>query len=149
MEVTLGLTDAVGDTLDVIDVVGVTLGLTDAVGDTLDVIDAVGDTLELGLTLIVSDDVEDIDIEGLNIIDSVGVMLGLKLELGLRLRLGLGLRLELGLELRVIDDEGDREGDHDGDAGIKLYERDTMGSPFPFGEMGTGFWNTIVRDAFC
>jgi hypothetical protein len=143
VEVTLGLTDAVGDTLDVIDAVEVTLGLTDAVGDTLDVIDAVGDTLELGLTLIVSDDVEDIDIEGLNIIDSVGVMLGLKLELGLRLRLGLGLRLELGLELRVIDDEGD------GDAGIKLYERDTMGSPFPFGEMGTGFWNTIVRDAFC
>jgi len=63
--------------------VEVTLGLTDAVGDTLGVVDAVGVTLELelGLTLIDSDDVEDIDVEGLNVMDSVGVMLELGLEL--------------------------------------------------------------------
>jgi hypothetical protein len=56
--------------------------------------------LELGLTLIDSDDVEDIDVEGLNVMDSVGVM----------------LELELELRVRDIDDEGDNDcvGDCDG-----------------------------------
>jgi len=87
----------------------------------------------VGVTLIDSDDVEDIDVEteGLNVIDSVGVM------------------LELELELRVTDIESEGEGEGDGDTGITTYERDTIGSPYPFGAMGIGFWNTIVRDAFC